>query len=144
MRKITSSAFILLLLLLSLWILSTWYFANKNKTIIEQLLTESELDSSRFLDYKRVAIKHSVFSSTAQYSLHISSENVFSDILSELENQLLVNIDIYNGPLLFDKKGIEIGNSVWKVSLDKSNNDLLKNLQLIQKPEALIRSSFKR
>ena len=148
MRKGISSLFVLLLLLFSLWAFSAWSFGVSTKDSLKNIFSEQVLGNDILFtdsfEYELLDLSHSVFSAKAKIAIQSSSHGLLSIIGSQLDNKLILNVDIYNGPLLFDRSGVSAGSSIWYVGIDEELNDknLLNKIQLKQLPKAVIKIDF--
>ncbi len=116
MKKIFASSFTLLLLLLSLWGLSSWVLGEKNKQLYGFII---ENDSSAFLNYEVISFERSIFTSKVKMRLQLNQNNNFAQLIGNSfigsKNQT-IDIKMFHGPILFDKSGIRLAKSVWKLN----------------------------
>lgn len=140
MRQAISSVFILILLLISLWGISTWWFGLNNKKSIENFLTTEQMFIKNGFEYEVIDLKHSLFGSTAKIVIDLSSIGFLNLLGIEAEQKLTLNIDMFNGPLLIDKSAAYTGNSIWHITLDKTliNKQWLSELNITEFPTAVI------
>lgn len=148
MRKGISSLFVLLLLLISLWGFSAWSFGASTRDSLSNVFSDqvsgNDILFTDPFEYELLDLSHSVFGAKAKIAIQVSSNGLLSIIGSQIDKKLILNVDIYNGPLLFDRSGISTGSSIWYVSIDEELNDknLLNKLQLKQLPKAVIKIDF--
>lgn len=103
----------------------------------DQISNQDNLFSSEF-EYELLDLRYSIFGAKAKIAVQPSSKHLFPSIWEKFDNELILNVDIYNGPLLFDKAGVTIGRGIWYISLDKQANDVLV-LKLNESPTVLIK-----
>ncbi len=148
MRKGISSLFVLLLLLISLWGISAWSFGVSTKDSLKNIFSNqvsgNDIHLNDTFEYELLDLSHSVFGAKAKVAIQASSHGLLFIIGSQIDNKMILNIDIYNVPLLFDRSGVSTGSSIWYVSIDEELNDknLLNKLQLKQLPKAVIKVDF--
>jgi len=135
MRKTISSLFILMLLLISLWGFSSWSYGINNKKDIDKILNKKNTVFANNFDYEVLEVEHSVFGSNIKVGIDLSSFSFLTAMGFKTENIVIFNIEMYNGPLLIDKSGVNVGRSIWHISLDDKlidnqwfNNYILSNL----------------
>ena len=148
MRKVISSFFVLILLLFSLWGLSAWSFGVSTKDSLKNIFSD-QVSSNVILftgtfEYELLDLSHSIFGAKAKLAIQSSSDGLLSIIGSKFNSKLILNVDIYNGPLLFDRTGVSTGNSIWYVSIDEELNEqnILSKFNIKQLPTAVIKIDF--
>lgn len=147
MRKTISSFFLLLILLLILWVASAWFFGSQTKDMLNTFSTREYLsDNQSFLkdlEYKVIESNSTILGTKLKVSLIPKNENIIWSIFGNFKEDLKLNIDIINGPLLFEKSGLSIGRSKWIVSFDeKEYSSLLSQYKFKNLPKALITIGF--
>lgn len=145
MKKLLSSAFLLLILLFILLVLSGWYFnASAEQVFREYLSKTSEVSGRKLFRIELQSYNKTLFGAKA--NLKISSD---IPIIAEQLSSIEVVAKLLNGPLFVTKNGVSMGSSRWFVSLDESNlSDVEKENISILFPEFLpniiIRTDFER
>ena len=151
MNKVISSVFMLLLLLLILWSLGAWIFGTKAELNAKAFFVNVNQSSDPIFNYEILKYDKSIFGAKAKIKLDLNLQNTIAqfiqDSFSGKHNQI-INIDIYHGPILFDRSGVHFGSSAWKLSFDKNldEEETLTSsniLKLHQLRSAILKVGFK-
>lgn len=133
MKKVFSSLFVLLLLLVTLWGLSTSVFSDDTKKVIQKMffdeISQNDTLFADLFDHKVLSVNHSMFESKLKIAIQTSNNIVSSLLKIDLNSKLVLDVDIYNGPLLFEKTGVSVGASIWYLDIDEE----LSSLEIVDK-----------
>lgn len=123
MSKTISSIFILLLLFLMLWGVSSWLIGKNNEESLKLYLDTNQSNSDSFFKLSILESSNSILGSKSKVLLNLNSNNEVANLLEDSFGELLLSIDIKNGPILFNKAGFSFGKSAWGITFNKNNID---------------------
>ena len=144
MKKTLSTLTTLLLFIIIIWSVSSWYFGREAEKSLRSLLRNNtqlngeNLITAELTDYKRTWVG-------ANAILRFSSDNL---IISERFGEYFVKANLLNGPVFLDDSGFSIGTSKWIIQPDILNlsevqlQDLKTNFPEVV-PYASVRLDFK-
>jgi hypothetical protein len=144
MKKFISSTITLLLLLIIIWSITSWYFGTQAENALKSALeintgvSGEKLFRAELIEYRRTWLG-------AKAKVRLSSDNIY---LSERLNEIDLSANLLNGPVFLTEKGLSLGTSLWSIRVDESSltEDQLQTLQGIF-PQGLpsidIRQDFK-
>lgn len=144
MKKTLSTLTTLLLFIIIIWSVSSWYFGREAEKSLRSLLRNNtqlngeNLITAELTDYKRTWVG-------ANAILRFSSDNL---IISERFGEYFVKANLLNGPVFLDDSGFSIGTSKWIIQPDVLNlsevqlQDLKTNFPEVV-PYASVRLDFK-
>ena len=118
MKKVITSAFVLLLLLPILWAGSAWYSGLKTEKLITQFLKKQQYQSSSLFNLELIDYERSFISTNAQFRLLHNSKNTLSLLLMQEyfdDKNNIIDVRILHGPILKSNKQLQFGNSAWEV-----------------------------
>jgi len=118
MRNIASSLFILMLLLLALLVVSTWFIGEKNKEFIQDYFDDETKNSNHLFDSKLNKFTSAIFTSKANISIHKNSENELVDLITHSFDEENYEVRITNGPFLLNQPNVNFGRSFWEFTKD--------------------------
>ncbi len=150
MKKIVSSLFILLLLIVLLWGAAGWYFGANAHSELKHYLTHSALiPGEKLFRAEMIDFKKTAFGAKARLKIY-SDTRFLNETLGDIDLQAR----ILNGPLFIDEQSpfdhrLHTGTTRWhlsidQTSLDASQKDILNTLFPDQLPTATIVIDFDR
>ena len=144
MRKLFSSAFILVLLFLTLWGISAWVISKQNEEIIRHYFDENSVYSNHLFNAELLELSSSIFNSKAKISVNANNQSFLTVISNNLLNQAIYDIEIKNGPILIDQSKFKFGKSLIKLIPNVNlTTNIKQNNQKKQLPTIHIRVDFK-
>ncbi len=153
MKKILSSLFVLMLLLILFWIASGWFFGANAETELRRYLRKSNsIPGEKLFRAELLQFKKTAFGAKARLTIH--SDMVFLD---EALGDLDINTQLVNGPLFINTNidtitsndsHLNVGRMRWHLSinqeaLEQSQADILATLFPDKLPTAIVVIDFK-
>ena len=128
MKKIISTVFILLFMLIILFSLTAWFFGKNTEESIVTFIGNEKLNTESIFKYELLNYERSIFGAKATISIDFNSQNKIALFFEDLfinKNTHVIDIDIYHGPILF-KFGLNVGGSILEIN---AQNNLTNETQ---------------